>query len=308
MKAVIYTEYGSPDVLLLKDIRKPIPRKNELLVRVHSSTVSAATLWIRKGQFPGSWLFTFLIRLIYGFWKPRRAILGVEFSGIVEEVGSDVTLFAAGDVVYGTATGLKGGTYAEYVCIPEKWKLGVVCKKPSALTFEEAAALPVGGMTALQLLLKANPRSGEKVLVYGASGSVGTYAVQIAKYFDATVTGVCSTANLGLVKSIGADTVVDYTKEDIRLLKGQFDVVIDAVGKLKTNQLKELLCKHGRFCSVTSFTNEKKEYLDFLHKIIAERKLTPVIDKLYPLSKIVEAHRYVELGHKRGNVVIINKF
>jgi len=231
MKAAVFNQYGSPAVLHLAEIDKPIPKDKELLVRVYSSTVSAAVIWVRKGQFPVSRILTFLIRLMFGITKPRQPILGFEFSGVVEDVGKDVMLFRRGDEVYGTTTGLKNGAYAEYVCVPEKWSQGVVAFKPNVLTFQEAAALPVGGMTALQLLKKAKIEKGHRVLIYGASGSVGTYAVQLAKYFGGYVVAVCGTTNIELVKSIGADQVIDYTKTDISQLEDRFDVILDAVGK-----------------------------------------------------------------------------
>lgn len=304
MKAAIYTAYGPPSVLHLTETGKPVPKDNELLVRVHASTVSAAVIWIRNGRFPGSRVFTFFIRLLFGLTKPKRPILGFEFSGVVEAVGKDVKLFRTGDPVYGTTTGLKNGAYADYVCIPEQRSQGVVALKPDKLTFAEAAALPVGGMTALHLLQKAGIRKGQRILVYGASGSVGTYAVQLAKYYGASVTGVCSTANLALVKSIGADDVADYTQTDITRCGLKFDVVFDAVNKLPSARLKPLLKKGGRLVSVKSMTGEKTEYLHFLQKVTEEDKLKPVIDRTYPLEQIVEANAYVELGHKKGNVVI----
>lgn len=243
IRAVVYTEYGSPSVLQLKEVEKPVPKNKEMLVRVHASTVSSGVIWIRKGLYPGSKLFTCLIRLAFGITKPKRTVLGFEFAGTVEDVGKEVTLFKEGDEVYRTTTGLKNGAYADYVCIPETWKHGVVALKPGNITFKEAAALPIGGMTALQILMKAKIKLGDKILVYGASGSVGTYAVQIAKYFGATVTAVCSSANIALVKSIGADEVVDYTKQDIAQYKERFDIIFDAVGKVKISKLRYLLKK-----------------------------------------------------------------
>ena len=304
MKAAIYTEYGSPEVLQFQEVAKPIPKKNELLIHVHASTVSAGAVWIRKGQFPGSKLFTFLLRLQFGLFRPKQPILGVEFSGIIEAVGDEVSLFKKGDAVYGTTTGLKNGAYADYVCIPESRTQGVVAIKPHQLSFAEAAALPVGGMTALQILAKVPIRAGHRILIYGASGSVGSYAVQIAKYFGATVTAVCSTANVELVKSIGTDEVIDYTKDDLGRFNGRFDIVFEAVGKVKSSALKPLLNPTGKFCSIKSLTAEKTKYLDFLHQMIANGQLKPVIDRVYPFDQIVEAHKYVDLGHKKGNVVL----
>ncbi len=304
MKAFIYTEYGAPDVLRLADVSKPIPQANELLVKVHASSVSGGSIWIRRGKVPGAAIFTFLIRLLFGITKPRNPVLGYEFSGIVEEVGANVKAWKKGDAVYGTTTGLKQGAYAEYVCIPETSKLHVIAPKPHSISFEAAAALPVGAMTALQLLQKMNITQGQKVLIYGASGSVGTFAVQIARALGASVTGVCSTGNVDLVRSLGADTVLDYTTQDLAQCTEKFDSIFDAVGKLDTATRKRLLRQNGQFRSTTSPTSEKREYLETLHSMIVEGNLKPVIDKVYPFEKLVEAHRYVDLGHKKGNVVI----
>lgn len=304
MKAFIYTEYGAPDVLRLADVPKPVPKPNEILVKVHASSVSAGSLWIRKGIYPGSTFYTLFIRLLFGITKPRNPILGNEFSGIVEDVGNDVQSWKKGDAVYGTTTGLKQGAYADYVCIPEMGKQNVIAPKPQNLTFEEAATLPIGGMTALDLLLKANIQQAPKVLVYGASGSVGTFAVQIARAFGANVTGVCSGKNVDLVGSLGAENVLDYTKQDFTECTEKFDIVFDAVGKLETAIRKRLLRQEGKFASIMSPTSEKREHLETLHGMIADGKLKPVIDKVYPFGQLVEAHRYVDLGHKKGNVVI----
>ncbi|AQG79900.1 NAD(P)-dependent alcohol dehydrogenase [Spirosoma montaniterrae] len=304
MKSVIYKAYGPPSVLHLAEVEKPQPKSNEVLVQVYASTVTSGAVWVRQGRFPGSSFFTLALRLMFGITKPRRPILGFEFSGIVEAVGPNVTRFRAGDAVYGTTTGLPNGAYAEYVCVPERWSQGVIAKKPAQLTFEEAAALPVGGMTALQLLGKTQLRAGQNILIYGASGSVGTYAVQLAKHVGATVTGVCSTANVSFVQSLGADTVIDYTCTDITQYGGQFDVVFDAVGKLPAATLKTLLTNNGRYISVRSMTNERTEHLDALHQMIEAGKLRPAIDRTYPLEQIVDAHEYVDTGRKRGNVVI----
>jgi NADPH:quinone reductase-like Zn-dependent oxidoreductase len=304
MKAVVYYQYGSPSVLQAKGVSKPIPTNAEILVRVKASTVSAAVSWVRTGRHPDSKIFTLILRLMFGITKPKQPILGFEFSGVVEEVGKDVKLFRKGDPVYGTTTGLKNGAYAEYVCVPEKWNQGVVTLKPEGLTYEEAAALPIGGMTALQLLRKIIIKKGSNILIYGASGSVGTYAVQLVKYFGATVTAVCSTANIELVKSIGADEAIDYTKKNFTSCGKIFDVVFDAVGKLPASELKSVLIKGGQFVSVKSMTNEKTEYLDFLQLVIGDGYLKPIIDRVYPLEQIVEANEYVDTGHKRGNVVV----
>jgi len=302
MKAVIYTRYGPPDVLQLTDIERPTPGDNELLVKVHASTVTAGTIIARSATHPDSRLFSFMSRLMFGVRAPKVHVLGYEVSGEVEAVGKDVTRFAKGDLVYGTTTGLRQGGYAEYVCIPEEWKQGVVTKKPDSLTHHEAAALPISAMTALHILRKADIQKGQTILIYGASGGVGTNAVQLAKHMGAKVTGVCSTGNMELVSSLGAEDVIDYTKEDVTLQETGYDVVFDAVGKLKGG--KRCLKPGGRYLSVLTPTAELTEYLDYLHEIIAEGSLRPFIDRTYPLEETAEAHRYVDTWHKRGNVVI----
>ncbi|MHA2143308.1 MAG: NAD(P)-dependent alcohol dehydrogenase [Candidatus Thorarchaeota archaeon] len=304
MKAIVYTEYGPPEVLQLKVVEKPTPKDNEILVKVYASTVTSATLWARTGRHPDSKFFTFVARMVFGFTKPKKPILGYELSGEVEAVGKDVELFKKGDQVYGTTTGLRAGAYAEYVCLPEEWKKGVVAKKPANSPHDEAAAVPVAGMAALHNIRKANIQNGQKVMIYGASGSVGTYAVQLAKAFGAEVTGVCSTSNLEMVRSIGADKVFDYTKEDFTQDGKVYDVVFDAVGKISRSRGKQSLKEKGTYLSIKSLTTEKTEKLIFLRKLIEAGKIKPVIGRRYPLEQTAEAHRYADTGHKKGNVVI----
>ncbi len=304
MKAIVYTEYGPPEVLQLKEVEKPTPKDNEILVKVHASTVSTAVLWARNGAHPDSKFFTFMARMFFGFTKPRKPILGYEVSGEVEALGKDVRLFKKGDQIFGTTTGLRAGAFAEYVCMPEVWRQGVVAKKPRNITFEEAAAVPVGGMNSLHNLRKANIQSGQKALIYGASGSVGTYAVQVAKNFGAEVTGVCSTSNLELVRSIGALKVIDYTKEDFTKSGEVYDVVFDAVGKISKSGSKRSLNKNGTYLTTNSLASETTEKLVHLRELIEAEKIRPVIDRRYPLEKTAEATRYADTGHKKGNVVI----
>ena len=305
MKAIVYTEYGPPDVLRLTEVERPASKDNEILVKVYATTVSAGVLWARTGKHPDSRLFTLALRMMFGLTKPKKTILGYEVSGEVEAVGKDVGLFKKGDQVFGTTTGLGAGAYAVYVCLPEKWKQGVVARKPANMTYEEAAAVPVGGMTALCLLGRANIQRGQKVLVYGASGSVGTFAVQIAKHhFGAEVTGVCSTSNLALASSLGADKVIDYTQDDFTQSGETYDVVFDAVGKISSSRSRSSLKKKGIHLTVKSPTSEKTEYMILLRELIEAGRIKPVIDRCYPLEQVAEAHGYVEMGHKRGNVVI----
>ena len=298
MNAVLQPRSGSPDVLTFAEVERPVPGDREILIRVHAATVTMGDVMLRK--LPR--LLLHAVGLVAGF-KPK-AIAGVEFAGAVVETGRSVTRFSAGDRVFGTTTGLATGANAEYLCVPERWKLGVIMKIPDGIPYAEAAAIPVGGMTALQLLRKAGVRTGQNVLVYGASGSVGSYAVQIARHWGASVTGVCSTANLDLVRSIGAETVIDYTREDFVKRGVMYDVVFDAVGKLSRSGVKDAIAHGGTYISVKALTNETDDELAFLAGLAADGRIRAVIDRHFTLDQVVEAHRYVESGRKKGNVVI----
>ncbi|MEI4828456.1 NAD(P)-dependent alcohol dehydrogenase [Bacillus sp. FJAT-53711] len=320
MKAIVYTNYGPPDVLQLKEVEKPIPKENEILVKVKATTVTVADIRSRSFTVPPA--FWLPARIALGFRQPKKEILGMELAGEVESVGKDVKTFKEGDQVF--AASLAGfGAYAEYKCLPED---GPVSIKPSNITFAEAAAIPIGARTALYFLRKANIQSCQRVLVYGASGSVGSYAVQLAKYFGANVTGVCSTINLELVKSLGANQVIDYTTEDFLRTDEKYDVIFEAVNKSSFSACMKVLKKDGTYINVTEplpslqmlwtkLTSSKKfllsrnppetaEALHFLKELVEMGKLKVVIDRYYEFEEIVEAHRYVEKGHKKGNVII----
>ncbi len=298
MKAILSGRSGPSALLRMGEVERPIPANNELLIKVHSATVIRGDI-VLQNMHP---LLLIPLRL---FGMRRKKIPGHEFAGEVQAVGGGVTRFKVGDKVFGTTTGLTVGANAEYVCIPEESKSCVLAKMPEGMSYDEAAALPVGGMTAIFLLEKADIQPGDKVLVYGASGSVGTYAVQLAKhYYNAEVTGLCSTANVALVKSLGADRVVDYKTEDVTEICQKFDVIFDAVGKADPEAMKQVLAVNGRQTSIRTTTHESMENLQILIDLYEQGKLKPVIDRRYPLAETQEAYRYVETGHKKGNVVI----
>jgi len=305
MKAVVYEKYGPPEVLQIKEVEKPKPKDTEVLIKNHAATVHVGDTRMRGFRVPLKYWLP--MRLFVGITKPKRTILGMEVSGVIESLGKDVKDFKKDDEVF-ALTGFNGGGYAEYssvTAIDGDEVKGMVVEKPSNLTFEEAAAVPAGALTALLHMQKVQVQKGTKILIYGASGSVGTFAVQIAKYYGGEVTGVCSTSNLELVKSIGADKVIDYTKEDFTASGEVYDVVFDAVFKISRSQCKKILKKDGMFDSSHSKVPKlKTKDLLFLKELIEKNKLKPVIDKTYPMEQMVEAHRYVDKGHKKGNVVI----
>lgn len=300
MQAVICTRYGPPEVLQLTQVATPSPKANELLVKIHATTVTAGDIRIRSFNVPTlQWLPA---RLFLGLRKPRRTILGIELAGEVAAVGEAVTRFNLGDAVYALTLWSGFGGYAEYACLPED---SLVALKPHTIPYEEAAAVPVGGITALGMLRKANIQAGQQVLIYGASGSVGTYAVQLATHYGAQVTGVCSTANLEWVKGLGATAVIDYTHEDFTQGGVSYDLILDTVGKANPAQAKRVLKPTGTFISVRSYSDKVKTAdLHQLTRLIEDGVLRAVIDRVYPLEQAVDAHRYVGMGHKKGNVVL----
>jgi len=317
VKAVAWTKYGQPtDALKIIETDKPSPQKNEVLIKVHSSTVTAGDARLRGFNIPAG--FRLLTRLAFGVFKPRKTIPGMDFSGEVEAIGKDVTLFNVGDRVFGTA-GMHFGAHAEYLCLPEK---AAFIKKPDGINHSDAVALIFGGQTAIHFLKeKARLSRGQNILINGASGAVGTASIQLAKYLGAEVTAVCSTANIELVKSLGADKTIDYTQEPIEKREQRYDFILDTVGNLSRSRCGKLLKKQGTLIAINSgmLTNlsaifnkqlisgvagESKESIEFLKNLARNGDIKAVIDRMYPLEDIVEAHKYVDAGHKKGNVVI----
>ena len=326
MKAIVWTKYGSPDVLQLKEVETPAPRENEVLIKIHAATASTADTEFRRLKLP--FFFAFFLRLYLGFTRPTRiTILGTEFAGEIVEVGKEITQYKPGDQVYGY-TGLGMGTYAEYLCLPDKPSAlaSVMAKKPVNVTYEEAAAVPFGGLEALHSLRQANIQRGQKVLIVGAGGSIGTYSVQLAKHYGAEVTGVDKPGKLEMLRSIGADHVIDYTKEDFTKNSQTYDVILDTINKSPFLRSLRSLKEHGTYLNanpglfgglwmrLTPKSSSKRvirwtagytvNNLLAVKELVESGTIKPVIDRTYPLEQIVEAHRYVDTGNKKGNVVI----
>ena len=309
MKAVECLKYGPPEVLKFTTVNKPVPKKDEVLIKIHATTVHIGDTKIRSLK-PGlgtvkDFFFKPLMRIMVGFKGPRNKILGMDLAGEIVAIGKDVGKFKPGDKVFASAyQGFKFGAYAEFICLPGN---GFIEMKPINMTYEEAAPVANGALTALLILRKAGIREGQKVLIYGASGSMGTYAVQIAKYFGADVTGVCSTKNIEMVKSLGADKVIDYTRENFNDSREKYDVIFDSVSKLPGAERKKSLKKNGVFLDALKSTNglkSKQEDFTYLKELCESGALKTIIDRRYQFEEIVEAHRYVDGGHKKGNVVV----
>jgi len=308
MLAIECTRYGSPEVLKLREVDQPQPGKKEVLIKIHATAVTASDVLIRGLNAP--FLGRLIVQLVFGFGKPRNPIMGMVISGTVVKKGKNVTMFQNGDEVFGycSVSPLKHkfGSYAEYICLPEEWNLAT---KPANLSFEEAAAIPYGGLLASYMMKKTEIQKGDKVLIYGASGSIGTMAVQLAKNAGAEVTSVCSGKNFELVKNLGSDHLIDYTRSDAEAELETYKYVIDAVGKSKTSSLKEkskkAILPKGKYISIDDGTPQtpKESFLN-LKKLAEAGKITPVIDRIYDIEEMANAHRYVEGGHKKGNVIV----
>jgi len=316
MKAIELTKYGAPENLQMKEVEKPLPKENEILIKIHATSVSSGDARMRRAD-------PFIIRLIFGLKRPRKSVLGVVVAGEIEAIGKNVSNYKIGDQVFGSS-GMSFGAHAEYVSVPED---AVLALKPTNMTYEEAAAIPFGGTASLHFLRIANIQPGQKVLIYGASGALGTMAVQLARNYGAEITAVCSTSNIELMKSLGADKVIDYTQEDFTLNGEKYDVIFDTIGKSSFRKAMKSLNKDGQLLlasagigtmivgSITSKFISKKivsgviketiEDMNFFKQLIEESKLKAVIDRTYPLEQIAEAHTYVDKGHKKGNVVIV---
>jgi NADPH:quinone reductase-like Zn-dependent oxidoreductase len=325
MKAIVWTRYGPPDVLELREVEKPTPKENEVLIRIHATAVTAGDCEMRSLRFPI--YLSLAMRLWRGFLKPREnSVMGTELAGEIEAVGKDVKRFSEGDQVFGSA-GLGFGTNAEYICLPEEpgEMEGTLASKPANMTYEQAATVPFGGRDALHFLRKGNVQSGQKILINGAGGSIGTFAVQLAKYFGAEATAVDSTAKLDMLRSIGADHVVDYTQEDFTRNGEVYDIIFDVVGKMSLSRSKRSVKQDGTYLLAnpmkqmvqalwTRMTSSKTVIIEtssatipdliYLKDLVEAGKIRTVIDRRYPLEQIAEAHRYVETGQKQGNVVI----
>ena len=300
MKAAVYEKYGPPEMVQIKEIPKPTPRDNEILVKIIATTLHRGDTRMRSLSIPGSAFEQAMGRIFIGITGPKRKILGMELAGIVESTGKNVTKFSEGDQVF-ASMGLNFGAHTEYACLPED---GMVALMPSNMSFDEASPVPASGCGALVYLRDTGKiKSGDRVLINGASGALGTYGVQIAKYYGAEVTGVCSTENLALVKCLGADYVIDYTKEDFTHGEKQYDLIFDAVGKSSKQECRNILAPNGRYIQTSGPEPKLKELL-FLKEIIEAGKIITVIDRRYPFDEIIEAHRYVDKGHKKGNVII----
>lgn len=302
MKAVICPKYGPPEVLTIQELPKPVPKKNEVLIKIVTSTVNTGDARIRGLKVKG--FMKFVMRIMLGFTKPRKPVLGVVFSGIVEQVGENASQFKVGDEVYGT-TGLNQGCHAEFLCISEN---KVITHKPKNASFEEAAALPFGGQTAIYFLRKGKIAeiNNPQVLIYGATGSVGTAAVQIAKNYGAIVTAVCSSKGKELTQTLGADNIILYDQQAFTKVSDRYDIILDAVGKTSKKECAPLLKPRGKFFSVEGLdiASESTEYLNFLRQLFENKKYKAIIDKVYPMDEVVEAHKFVDTGRKKGNVVL----